>query len=573
MPRCQSATAEPKAFTYQARLIVDPAIEAALSAYARLFGHAERCLFAATARGHDADKIKPAFSRQHGLTARQYNAVSAGLKGKVASIKERRAGLIEETDGRIKKVREIIKKLSKKTKISKRLKGAAPDAVAVTLYRATQKKRLFALHHKKRRLAALEARHAALVADDTAGIVRISFGSRKLFRAQFDLAANGYATLADWLRDWQAARSRQFMVLGSKDETAGCQGCVATIAPNETLSLQLRMPDALTEHGKHVNLQGVRFEYGAANIMAALRTTAVAISKDAAGKTIRKRTGTALTYRFVKQGEYWTVFVTVMIVPPAAVSDARLGAIGIDFNADHLALAEIDRSGNMINFLRLQTTVRGASSDQRQAIYGEAAAEIADRAKQAGKPVVLEALDFSARKAALEVLNPRQSRILSALAYRQAGAMIRAACFRAGVEVIEINPAYTSVVGAVNHAQVRGVSVHIGAACAVARRGLGFSERTPRSTAIIPVRNGGLLTLALPVRNRARHVWSYWAGVRRKLIAAHVAHYRSGGGKKPPAPLSSLPQTVCSYRHLQARILQANRPGDRNPDVWPDVPF
>ena len=142
---------------------------------------------------------------------------------------------------------------------------------------------------------------------------------------------------------------------------------------------------------------------------------------------------------------------------------------------------------------------------------------IANRARRSGKPVVLEALDFAARKAALEALNPRQSRMLSALAYRQAGAMIRAACFRAGVEVIEINPAYTSVVGAVNHAQVRGVSVHIGAACAIARRGLGFTERPPRSTAIIPVRNGGPLTLALPVRNRARHVWSYWAGVRRNL--------------------------------------------------------
>lgn len=579
MPRFRGADAAPvsKAFTYQARLIVDPAIDAALNAYARLYGYVERCLFAATARGDDPDKVKPAFSRQHGLTARQYNAVSVGLKGKLASIKQRRASLIEEAAERIKKAREVIKKLGKKTRQPKVPKGVKPDLDAVVrdraAYRAAETKRLFALHHKKRRLGMLGARHATLVADDAAGVIRIAFGSRKLFRAQFDLAANGYASHADWRQDWQAARSSQFMVLGSKDETAGCQGCVVTIAPNNTLSMQLRLPDALAEHGKYVTLQGVRFHYGATNIMAALRSSTVSISKDAQGKTVRKRTGTALSYRFVKQGSFWTVFVTVMIAPPPVVTDLRLGAIGIDFNADHLALAELDRSGNMVDFLRLQTTVRGQRSDQREAIFGEAAAEIADRAKRAGKPVVLEALDFSARKTALEAVNHRQSRMLSALAYRQAGAMIRAACFRAGVEVIEINPAYTSVQGAVIHAQVRGVSVHIGAAWAVARRGSGFTERTPRSTAIIPVRNGGHLTLDLPERNRARHVWSYWANVRRKLIAAHVAHFRSGGGKKPPAPLSSLPQTVCSYRHLQVRPLQANCPGDRNPDVWTDVPF
>ena len=163
--------------------------------------------------------------------------------------------------------------------------------------------------------------------------------------------------------------------------------------------------------------------------------------------------------------------------------------------------------------------------------------------------------------------------MLSVLAYRQAGAMIRVACVRAGVEVIEINPAYTSVIGAVNHAQSHGVSVHIGVASAIARRGLGFTERTPRGTAIIPVRNGGHLTFALPVRNRARHGWSYWASVRRKPIATHAAYYPSGGGKKPPALLSSLAQTMCSYRHLQVPILQVNRLGVRNPDVWFAVPF
>ena len=53
------------------------------------------------------------------------------------------------------------------------------------------------------------------------------FGGRKLFNAQFDLAANGYESLGEWREDWRSARSSQFFVIGSKDETGGCQGCVA----------------------------------------------------------------------------------------------------------------------------------------------------------------------------------------------------------------------------------------------------------------------------------------------------------------------------------------------------------
>lgn len=123
--------------------------------------------------------------------------------------------------------------------------------------------------------------------------------------------------------------------------------------------------------------------------------------------------------------------------------------------------------------------------------------------------------------------------MLSSFACRQITSHLKAACFRAGVEVIEVNPACTSVIGSVNHAQRHGISVHQGAALAVARRGLGFSERPPQRAAIVPVRHGGHITFTLPARNRAKHVWSYWADIRKKLKAVHVAHFRSGEASAP----------------------------------------
>ncbi|HUI68241.1 MAG TPA: hypothetical protein VL087_08525, partial [Nitrospirota bacterium] len=49
-------------------------------------------------------------------------------------------------------------------------------------------------------------------------------------------------------------------VIGSKDETAGCQGCVATVAEDGSIALRLRLPNALS--GKYLSLRGLHFTHG-----------------------------------------------------------------------------------------------------------------------------------------------------------------------------------------------------------------------------------------------------------------------------------------------------------------------
>ena len=85
------------------------------------------------------------------------------------------------------------------------------------------------VHHKRRRLTNLRSRLAGLQEDVEAERVRLCFGSKKLWRKQHNLADNGYASHSSWLADWRDARSDEFFVLGSRDETAGCQLCVATV--------------------------------------------------------------------------------------------------------------------------------------------------------------------------------------------------------------------------------------------------------------------------------------------------------------------------------------------------------
>jgi hypothetical protein len=181
--------------TYQCRIAAGKAENEFLSACAALYGKAKRTFFAKLQSGGDLAGLKREFLPKFGITARQFNALAPEVKGKVQSIKERRVGLIQETEQRIGRAKSVLCRI---TNAGKR-------------------------HQKKRRLATLQARLDNLDADHARGTVRLCFGSRKLFRAQFSREANQYESRDEWYGDWQAARSSQFFVIGSKDETAECR--------------------------------------------------------------------------------------------------------------------------------------------------------------------------------------------------------------------------------------------------------------------------------------------------------------------------------------------------------------
>jgi hypothetical protein len=98
--------------TWQTRLQVSPEIAAVLASYARLFGQAERCLFADLAAGRKPlHELKREYLPRFGITARQFNAIRLGLEGKIRSIEERRPGLMKALSQRITRARKTISRL------------------------------------------------------------------------------------------------------------------------------------------------------------------------------------------------------------------------------------------------------------------------------------------------------------------------------------------------------------------------------------------------------------------------------------------------------------------------------
>ena len=98
------------------------------------------------------------------------------------------------------------------------------------------------------------------------------------------------------------------------------------------------------------------------------------------------------------------------------VTDQHRGAVGVDLNADHLAVGETDASGNHVNAFSVPLVTYGKARHQAEAIIGDAVARVVAYAREVGKPIVMEQLDFRQKQAVLEGESRKYSRMLSSSA-------------------------------------------------------------------------------------------------------------------------------------------------------------
>jgi len=429
----------------------------------------------------------------------------------------------------------------------------------------------FTIHHKKRKTASLKTKLQGLKSDQKNNVIRICFGTRKLFNAQFHLEENAYETHEDWRGDWDYARNNQFTFIGSKDENTGNQSCVVTVNEDGSLNLKLRLPHALAEkYGKHIVIYNVRFAYQHDVVLAALKENADRVVAKETGDVTWKLRGQAITYKFIVDKKGWSVHLTTNMQAPKMISNKYLGGIGVDINSDHLAVVETDHFGNPIKHRSIPIVTYGKTNAQREAVIGDACAEVVKQAVETQKPIAIEKLDFRDKKAALkESCGPKRARMLSSFAYNMIIQFMLSRAFRFGIEVMHVNPAYTSVIGWVKYAKRYGLTKHQAAALVIIRRAFGFCEPPPSLLGSVPTGKGSDVTFPVPVRNRAKHVSSFWKEISRNATGALVAHFREQRDLQSRGPPKSTPVTGQGPPEVVGAI---PTPSPQNCSV-DDVPF
>lgn len=464
--------------------------------------------------------IKRHVMARAGLTSRQFNAVSRSLKGRYDSVRECAKLDIETLEAKISSLRSLVRKME--TKLSRdisarsaiaarRLRGLGPtkpQAKALLRDRATHR---HLIHQKKRKLDKLLSRLRGAERRRDAAVPSICFGSRKLLRERTEIHPNDRQRLSAWRRKWDASRTGNFILIGSKDETSGNQTCRA-VATAEGLDLWIKSPPGLPGYPDRVL---VKVPFPRHRRDALLRAIA---REDPAAKT-------AIAWRFVRDPDHapgktlsaWRVMVSFDMPVEGTFHKHRAEVdrpvLGVDVNADHLALCLVTADGNPVLSRRMDLPLRGKSDGRRRALVGAATTDVVALAAEHGAVIGCEALDFKRKKRDIQsenrTMGPGYARMLSSFAYSHILTELARKAARAGVDCHAVNPAYTSVIGAVNIARRYGLSTHQAAAGAIARRVLGHSERINYIRGLRGRRH------ALPAPEDAgRHMWHHWRKVK-----------------------------------------------------------
>ena len=506
--------------TTQTRPELPPSAVQSLDRLTAFYGTLLHKLYARmAAAGGKAQDHKTAFCAGHGITARFFNGLANDLQGTLDGTRELLKARAKDLRGDLAAAKRGVKELDKKFE-KVRLDHLRPKPETLEKWEKKHAKLNKRITRDEHKLTEVERRLDA-------NVPGIGFGSRKLFKKQYNLEENGYADHAEWLADWRAARAHQCFFIGSGDETGGNQSCTlsaSAAAGPSTLTLRIRLPDAIRApgEGKYLLLEGLAFPCDEPALRAAL----------ARGQALswlihRDRKGYRLMVSFARPAGKVTTL------------DKRYGCVGVDFNADHLAVTETDMNGNLIGSKRIDLPFAGKSTGQRAALLSDALEQVLEWALRAKKPIVVEDLDFEQKKKQLGQMTAAQARMLSGLAYAKYQQLVASKCHRRGVTLLKVNPAHTSVAGRLKYARPKGLSVHQAAAGAIARRGQGFTEKLPR-TAHIALHVHGVTTIfPAPVRKPGVSRRVAWQGMGKELRVFLRKHWLATRGPASTAGRAS----------------------------------
>jgi IS605 OrfB family transposase len=156
----------------------------------------------------------------------------------------------------------------------------------------------------------------------------------------------------------------------------------------------------------------------------------------------------------------------------------------------------------------------GLAKGKQDAQIVKACLELLSIARRYACPIVCEQLDFSTKKEQLKECSQKYARMLSSWAYNRFFDFLSRILGNRGVELITVNPAYTSVIGLSKYARIYGLASDEAAALAVARRGMRLSERLPSA-----------INAYLSV-NDEKHVWHWWNKLNNLLKQSGVNRHK-----------------------------------------------
>lgn len=216
---------------------------------------------------------------------------------------------------------------------------------------------------------------------------------------------------------------------------------------------------------------------------------------------LRNRSG-ALSYRIIKEdGEYYLYCIfdwkeegrsksapslNGRLAQDRKIKDVakklaakNAAALGVDINKGFLSVSAANSQGALIHTFDMDYRFREGSKTKSDLEY--LISRIVCLALMLDVPVVIEDINLSAKKwRSRKRSNRALNRMLHSFAYKMYIDLMEAACFRNGVKLVKVNPAWTSETARRKYCVPMKLCVHNGAAWMIARRGLKFYTPLPK---------------------------------------------------------------------------------------------
>jgi len=175
--------------------------------------------------------------------------------------------------------------------------------------------------------------------------------------------------------------------------------------------------------------------------------------------------------------------VSFEIPTPEVKYTKENGVIAIDINASpiHLAIAEVSKTGELVSYQTISLHyLLGLSKNAKDHQEWILANKIVDLAIEKGKAIAVENLK-KLKKGTRGDGKATLRKILHQWNAKKLLQKIKRVAMLKGVEVIEVNPAYTSVIGMLKYAPQLSIDKDIAGAYVIGRRALGFKEDMPEN--------------------------------------------------------------------------------------------
>lgn len=467
--------------------------------------------------------VKSLCDRDNVLPYRIFNAgLFQQIHGQIKSQISNKKNYLDNVQDKIKSV-EI--KLQKQVNTIKLINSMTPvmrsyAANRTRLSEAVKKKTVFL-----NQLERLRCREQKLEKEIANNDFKICYGSADLLSKRNCIHPNDKVKLSAWRKQWNALRYGHMLFVGSTDENLGNSN--ANISLNENninqnvntpylrknneFILNITVPVALKSQFSFsklsVPITVSYYEEELRNHILFHREGKVKYTKaqkeaaKAEGRTLVSPTS-SLSIRLMRnsKGDFdiGIGLQTSHDIKPEIKTVERYGLIGIDINPDHLDVAETDEKGNYLRGWSVPLDLKDKSAKQRKTVLSQATKGIVHYALSCGKSIVIEDLDFTKKKKALkDNYNKNYARMLSAFAYGKIREYFTGQCWKLGVKLLTVNPAYTSFLGNLKYRSkiTTKNNEHMPAAYVIARRGQGFRERIPSSLLKVKKDKAGVITV------------------------------------------------------------------------------